>query len=95
MRKLKSAARNGTRLEQLRILAVQLADQIEKIRSDVDPEKGGSQIAQLSKQYRETLKEIDELEGAKTEEHDELNDILRQRELKGLPGAVRQDRSAV
>lgn len=49
-------------------------------------------IAPLAKQYRETLREIDEIEGLKGNNND-ISDILRKRQIDGLPGAVRQNKS--
>ena len=55
---------NDSRLNQLKDLAEILAD---KINSD----PGARDLAQLCKQYRETLKEIEELEGG----HGETSEI--------------------
>lgn len=52
----------------------------------------GDKVAPLAKQYRETLREIDELEGQKGN-NDDISDILRKRQTNGLPGAVRQSKS--
>ena len=46
----------------------------------------------LAKQYRETIREIDELEGAQ-DHGDEIGEMLAQREAHGKPGAVRADRT--
>lgn len=59
---------NDTRLEQLKSLAGILAD---KINSD----PGARDLAQLAKQYRETLKEIEEIEGGEHGE-DEIEKLL-------------------
>lgn len=59
---------NDTRLEQLKSLAEILAD---KINSD----PGARDLAQLAKQYRETLKEIEEIEGGEYGE-DEIEKLL-------------------
>ena len=59
---------NDSREKQLRDLAEILAD---KINSD----PGARDLAGLSKQYRETLKEIEEIEGAGNGE-DEIDKIL-------------------
>ena len=85
MRKLKNAARNGTRLEQLKILSVTLAEQM-------GTDEGKMNLAQLAKQYRETLKEIEELEG-RMPDGDEIGKLLGERELDGKPGAVRENRA--
>ena len=47
---------DGTRLEQLRTLALVLAESI-------DAGDGEHSMAQLARQYRETIREIAELEG--------------------------------
>ncbi len=52
----------------------------------------GDKIAPIAKQYRETLQEIDELEGSKGNNND-ISDILRKRQVDGLPGAIRQNKS--
>ena len=77
-----------SRLEQLKAL-------LNIIAIKIDDNPGARDLASLARQYRETLTEIEEIEGSGADEHDELNDILRHRELNGLPGAVRQNRSAV
>lgn len=84
MTKLKSKNKK-TRLEQLRQLRNILAEAI-------DDEPGPRDLAQLSKQYRETILEIEQIEGA--EQHDDdIADLLSARKADGLPGAVRKDRS--
>lgn len=80
-RKLTTAAKNGSRLEQLKTLAAILARQI-----DHPGEKDN--IAQLAKQYRETIREIEEIEGMAVSD-DDIGDILAAREAAGKPGAVR------
>lgn len=52
----------------------------------------GDKVAPIAKQYRETLREIDELEGSKGNNND-ISDILRKRQIDGLPGAIRQNKS--
>lgn len=59
---------NQARIDQLKSLAEILA---EKINSD----PGARDLAGLSKQYRETLKEIEEIEGG-TDGEDEIDKIL-------------------
>lgn len=59
---------NLSRLEQLRCLRDILADKIND-----DP--GARDLAQLSKQFRETTKEIEEIEGVNDGE-DEIDRIL-------------------
>lgn len=46
----------------------------------------------LAKQYRETIREIEEIEGAEAHD-DEIGEILSERAADGKPGAVRKDRS--
>ena len=50
-----SITKNGTRLEQLKALALVIAEQI-------DAGDESHSMAQLARQYRETLREITELE---------------------------------
>ena len=45
------------------------------------------ELAALSRQYRETLKEIEEIEGAGTD-GDEITELLSSRESARKPGAV-------
>ncbi|MGJ1042664.1 hypothetical protein ACR77V_12565 [Staphylococcus epidermidis] len=73
-----------SRVDQLRSLLMILAQEI-------DSEPGARDLAQLSKQYRETLREIEEIEGVT--EDDEISDILSERAAAGKPGAVRKNRS--
>lgn len=70
-----------SRLVQLKELLVVLADAI-------DNKPGARDLAQLAKQYRETLKEIDELEGSEPED-DEIAKLLGGAD--GLPGPVRKN----
>ena len=46
------------------------------------------EIAAIARQYRETIKEIEEIEGADADQ-DEIEEILNKREVDGKPGAVR------
>ena len=71
MPNLTSIVNDGTRLEQLRELLEILADEI-------DQRPGARDLAQLSRQYRDTLKEIEELEGADVI-GDGISDILSAR----------------
>ena len=50
-------------------------------------------VASLAKQYRETIKEIEEIEGVAS--GDEIEKILQARESDGKSGAVRKDRTKV
>ena len=75
------------RLEQLKELLIILADEIDK-------RPGARDLAQLVKQYRETSKEIEEIEGA-TIHDDEIAEILSERESNGEARSVRKDLSKV
>ncbi len=55
-RSMREVTENGTRLDQLKNLALILA-------AHIDAGDEGHSMAQLSRQYRETLREIAELEG--------------------------------
>ncbi len=72
---------NGTRLEQLKELLRILA-------GEIDERPGARDLAQLSRQYRETLKEIEEIEGAQQND-DDISEILSERAAAGKSGAVR------
>lgn len=85
--KMKSVTARGGRLKQLQTLAGVLAASIDSCEDD-------RALPALAKQYRETIREIEEIEGA---EHrgDEIGALIAQRQTDGKPGAVRPDRSAV
>ena len=68
------------RLEKLQELEVQLRDAL-----NVADTK---EMASLARQYRETLKEIEEIEGA-DQNDDDISEILSGRSAAGKPGAVR------
>lgn len=72
-----------TRLEKLKDLESDLKVLMAKSNSRT--------FASLAKQYRETIKEIEEIEGVNNE--DEIANILQERELNGKAGAVRKDKS--
>lgn len=80
-RKLTTAARAGNRLEQLKVLSGILAKKIDSCESMRD-------LSSLAKQYRETVREIEEIEGTAVSD-DEIGDILAERDAAGKPGAVR------
>jgi len=84
---LLKAKTNESRLEQLKELLEILADAI-------DRKPGARDLAQLSKQYRETIREIEDIEGA-GDNDDEIGEILGNRAADGKPGAVRKDRSGL
>lgn len=73
-----------TRLEKLKDLESDLKALMAKSNSRT--------FASLAKQYRETIKEIEEIEGT-DEQTDEIGEILSGREADGKPGAVRKNRS--
>ena len=72
-------------MEQLKVLAAILAKQI-----DNPGEKDN--VSQLAKQYRETIREIEEIEGV-TDDGDQIAEILSEREADGKSGAVRKSRT--
>lgn len=65
----------------LKALALVLADQID---SGLPPKYLGP----IAKQYRETINEIEQIEGM-TDSDDEISEILSTREADGKSGAVR------
>lgn len=69
------------RVDQLKELLLVLAKQI-------DSKPGARDMASLSRQYRETLKEIEEIEGA-TDDDDDIGKLLAERDAAGKAGAVR------
>ncbi len=87
-RKLQTAAKKDNHLDQLKTLSVILAKAIDETQDN--PER----LAPLAKQYRETVREIEEIEGANAGD-DEIGNIIANREADGKPGAVRPDRSIV
>lgn len=72
------------RLTKLKELETKLANALDECEGD--------KVAPIAKQYRETLREIEELEGQKGNNND-IADILRKRQVNGLPGAIRQNKS--
>lgn len=78
---LKSINKTGNRLEKLKELARVLAKEID---ANIEPKA----LPQLAKQYRETLCEIEEIEGADNN-GDEIAEILSERGAAGKAGAVR------
>lgn len=75
-----------TRLEKLKDLESELRMLMKKANSRT--------YASLAKQYRETIREIEEIEGV-TDDGDEIAEILAGRAADGKPGAVRKDRTAI
>ena len=80
MHRMEEVTRDGTRLEQLKALALVIAESI-------DEGDESHSMAQLARQYRETIREIAELED--DDDGDEINAILNARAGSGKPGAVR------
>lgn len=72
---------NKSRLEQLKALLIVLA-------TEIDAGPGARDMGTLVRQYRETIKEIEEIEGA-SDRNDEISEILSERELTGQSRAVR------
>ena len=85
MPKMKTVTARGTRLDQLKALAKVIAEQIDAC-DDVKA------LPQLARQYRETIREIEEIDGGK-QDGDEIGTLLAQREADGKPGAVRKNRA--
>lgn len=90
-RKLITATRSGSRIDQLKTLARELAQSIDLACQDPD---GVKTLASLAKQYRETIAEIEEIEGT-GESDDEIGEILQERAADGKSGAVRKNRAKV
>lgn len=80
-----TVAGSGSRLEQLQNLKLILAAQIDACA--LDPADGAKLMPQLSKQYRETIREIEEIEGVTTD--DEISALLSRRKDDGKSDAVR------
>ena len=76
-----------TRVEQLKTLRGILAEAIDSCNSMRD-------LASLSRQYRETIREIEEIEG-EPHDDDEIGDILANRDADGRSGTVRPNRATV
>ena len=84
MIKMSSLKESETRLSKLKALAKVLAVSI-----DMAEDKS---VAPLARQYRETIKEIEEIEGTESND-DKISEILSERKSDGKPGAVRKNRS--
>ena len=78
---------NTDRVSQLKALLGILADAI-------DSRPGARDLASLSKQYRETLAEIEALEG-NAPKNDQIEELLKNRQANGKSNAVRKNRAAV
>lgn len=78
---MRSVTRKGERLGSLKELSKVLA-------KEIDTAEDRKVIPQLARQYRETIKEIEEIEGSEAD-GDEIAEILSEREAAGKSGAVR------
>ncbi len=78
---------NGSRLEKLKALSELLAEKMDEVKYIKD-------LSPLAKQYRETIREIEEIEG-NVDDTDEIAEILHSREANGKSRAVRKDKSSV
>lgn len=85
--KMKSVTARGSRLEQLKTLAKIIAESIDECEDN-------KALPPLAKQYRETIREIEEIEGVDSD-GDEIEEILAKRQADGKPGAVRKDRTGI
>ena len=83
--KMKSITAKGSQIEKLKELAKVLAAAIDAC---IDPKA----LPAMAKQYRETIREIEEIEGVSAD-GDEISEILTNREADGKPGAVRKNRA--
>lgn len=81
IKKMVTVSRRGDRLEQLKNLRNTLANAI-------DEGPGARDLAQLAKQYRETIQEIEEIEGVDKDD-DEIGELLAERAADGKSDAVR------
>ena len=81
MKRMASVTCDGTRLDQLKTLALVIAEQI-------DAGDETHSMAQLARQYRETIREIEEIEG-REDYADDVDAIISSRANAGKPGAVR------
>lgn len=85
-KKMATVTSKGSRLERLENLALILAKQIDICAKDVVD--GPKTMPQLSRQYRETIKEIEEIKGMEKDD-DEIGEILSARKADGKPDTVR------
>lgn len=84
MKKMSTVTANGDRLDQLENLARILAAQIDRCAAEPDSAKT---MPQLARQYRETIREIEEIRGM--EKDDEIGEILSNRNADGKPNTIR------
>lgn len=83
-KKMSTVTNRGDRLDQLKNLSKVLARAIDECEDQ-------KVLAQLARQYRETIREVEEIEGVTTD--DEISAIISARESAGKPGAVRKNRA--
>ena len=69
-----------SRLEKLRALEAHLSAALDEAET--------KEVAALARQYRETIREIEEIEGAENND-DDISEILSERAAAGKSGAVR------
>ncbi len=82
-RKMKTVTAKGGRVDQLKALAAVLADSIDSC-------EDGRSLPPLARQYRETVREIEELEGV-DRDGDAIGAILAARRADGQPDANGED----
>lgn len=87
MVRMKAATARGNRLEELKVLARVLAE-------NIDACEDARALPPLAKQYRETIYEIEEIEG-KEGNGGEISELLSARQADGKPGAVRKARAGL
>ena len=80
MKKMATVTSRGDRREQLTTLAQHIAKRLDSCESDMI-------YAQLSRQYRDTLREIDAL--GIIEDDDEIGELINERKSDGKSGTVR------
>jgi phytoene/squalene synthetase len=75
-----------TRLEKLK----ELEETLYATMQECEPRE----LAAIARQYRETIREIEEIEGAESNE-DEIAEILQKRDSDGKAGAVRKNSTKI
>lgn len=76
----------ASRPEQLKALLVVIS-------KEIDRKPGARDLAGLCKQYRDTVREIEEIEGVR--EDDEIGEILKGRKADGKSDSVRSRKTKV
>lgn len=72
---VRSATDSGTHLEQLKTLAQVLADKLDDVGTEA------KSIASISREYRETIKEINLIEGG-DDDQDDIDDIINRKDYR-------------